>query len=315
MLPIHVWKDVAQLKPWQYTNSIIERLLSIHVWKDVAQLKHYLCFVIHPESYRSIHVWKDVAQLKPRLLNFLFITQGFYPCLKGRGPIETTIQSSIHFFSFQLSMSEKTWPNWNASICCLVKIWNISIHVWRDVAQLKQRPVNSFAEPVIYPCLKGRGPIETRSLLCNSRIRCPIHVWKDMAQLKHVPRSCHMLDQLPIHVWRDVAQLKRLVTAFSGEFTRSIHVWRDVAQLKRHNISIILGAPERLSMSGKTWPNWNTKVSCLPSKYVSPIHVWEDVAQLKQHQMTSLTNFQILSMSEKTWPNWNLSRPFFLFRS
>ena len=88
--------------------------------------------------------------------------------------------------------------------------------------------------------------------------------------------------------------------------SRAIHVWKDVAQLKpcsalgTHTICI-------LSMSEKTWPNWNQDGILRFCLYNQSIHVWKDVAQLKLIAARfTVQKKNALSMSEKTWPNWNL---------
>ena len=59
-----------------------------------------------------------------------------YPCLKGRGSIET---------SWYEGVSSKIQP----------------IHVWKDVAPLKPLyMILVLRAPFLYPCLKGRGSIE-----------------------------------------------------------------------------------------------------------------------------------------------------------
>ena len=94
----------------------------------------YLC---PSEGYTTIHICEDVAQLK-RCGNFVAI------CPRSC-----------------LSMSAKTWPNWNAAI---------------DIATL--------VILLSYPCLKRRGPIETAKPWPRRYSPCgPIHVWEDVAQL------------------------------------------------------------------------------------------------------------------------------------
>jgi len=129
----------------------------------------------------TIHVWRDVAQLKQWIPFFTQLLHFAYPCLKRRGPIETSPSHTIVLVPHSLSMSAKTWPNWNQAFGpeSARHVW--SIHDWevvaqlklvrrRDVAQLKLRfdafinVLNSF-----YPCLKGRGPI-AQPLIRHGRI-------------------------------------------------------------------------------------------------------------------------------------------------
>ena len=161
-----------------------------------------------------------------------------YPCLKRCGPIETFEDYTGPRRSLSLSMSEKTWPNWNGSIALIASgAW--TIHVWRDVAQLKLKAWSIKVE----------------------RVRRPIHVWKDVAQLKHNT------------YW---------------------HTTR-VATL--------------LSMSAKTWPNWNSFGRVMGVMTSLSIHVWKDVAQLKLVVVSIIVPHKRLYPSEETWPNWNWARP------
>ena len=61
-----------------------------------------------------------------------------------------------------LSMSERTWPNWNCLYSNRINIFMGSIHVWRDVAQLKREPLALLRDFILsYPFLLRSGPIET----------------------------------------------------------------------------------------------------------------------------------------------------------
>ena len=158
-------------------------------------------------------------------------------------------------------MSEKTWPNWNSITASKYSSPILSIHVWEDVAQLKQYSHNT-----------------------DWRSHTSIHVWEDVAQLK---LSCMMwLRQSiwSIHVWEDVAQLKLPYLKIHSYHFLSIHVWEDVAQLKQVKAWNIVIGKGFLSMSEKTWPNWNSFIRYVTFTPDVPIHVWEDVAQLKPSQ-------------------------------
>ena len=142
---------------------------------------------LRPPIVNAIHVWKDVAQLKlcdrPSIPQHL---PDFYPCLKRRGPIETSpaeldMSSSVTYPCLKrrgpietehrcppgiqeptLSMSERTWPNWNSRLCnpCLYfPLLSMSERTWPN---WNMNESSSFiGRNSAYPCLKGRGPIET----------------------------------------------------------------------------------------------------------------------------------------------------------
>ena len=185
--PIHVWKDVAQLKPGNVMAGLIS-IIPIHVWKDVAQLKP-----VERAAFMSLHsnypCLKGRGPIETWPAGWVIATtpSSAYPCLKGRGPIET----------------RRLWLPRPATSYD-------PIHVWKDVAQLKL------------------------SQLPQSEIeKAAIHVWKDVAQLKHPGFGWGHPGGPAIHVWKDVAQLKpgQLSIQWSRQFP--IHVWKDVAQLKR----------------------------------------------------------------------------------
>ena len=76
---------------------------------------------------------------------------------------------------FNLSMSEKTWPNWN--ILCPDQNHGIKLH---------------------YPCLRRRGPIETPIRASKTHpSKPPIHVWEDVAQLKRNRRTLRRYNKCP----------------------------------------------------------------------------------------------------------------------
>ena len=218
-------------------HKILEvvKIIAIHVWKDVAQLKLRLKDSVYPVGYLAIHVWKDVAQLKLRSIWWFPAIDWTYPCLKRRGPIETSVTRFIPAPPPALSMSEKTWPNWNwgapQSLNLIFDCLSMSEKTWPNWNIIKVnyndryaglsmsektwpnwniKIVNFFFTQIpSYPCLKRRGPIETPSL-----------------------------------------------SEILGMSSWTIHVWKDVAQLK---LLCLLGLHflPGLSMSEKTWPNWN----------------------------------------------------------
>ena len=196
-----------------YFSCLPDRRPYFHVWKDVAQLKRPLSAGGLPSRWRDFHVWKDVAQLKPfrRQGNFIHIGKAF-PCLKGRGPIETAV----------------TYPAF-------------SLESW-------------------FPCLKGRGPIETV-----------------------------------------------IRTVFAEFVFDHFHVWKDVAQLKPFpGLGVMLTIRLHISMSERTWPNWNHRSLIAYFKFFGILFPClkgrGPIETLCQRYPANMSN---ISMSERTWPNWN----------
>ena len=124
-----------------------------------------------------------------------------------------------------ISMSEKTWPNWNT--CLSDKLSNpffisMSEKTWPNWNSIWMT-LDQFFDTFLFPCLKRRGPIETQGFF-----------------------SWHKFGQVYFHVWKDVAQLKPAsgYVKFPARF-EDFHVWKDVAQLKldqlpAHVYSLIL---------------------------------------------------------------------------
>ena len=290
----HVWKDVAQLKrqvllgfldwdlsifpclkrrgPIETPQSfpiLVPLSSNFHVWKDVAQLKHQIRDRITPTMNHNFHVWKDVAQLKPVGDSLRFISVGYldFHVWKDVAQLKHQYESRDVNIIEQISMSEKTWPNWNPSFSKIPSFFHLK-----------------------FPCLKRRGPIETQFaqkdtwiFLCISMsektwpnwnqlaILCvsfPSVIWISMSE-KTWPNwnsyFCNLSafpNHINFHVWKDVAQLKHQAFHrffFSCHF-QDFHVWKDVAQLKHQYESRDVNIIEQISMSEKTWPNWNFKV-------------------------------------------------------
>ena len=178
-----------------------------------------------------------------------------YPCLKRCGPIETFEDYTGPRRSLSLSMSEKTWPNWNTGGSDSPRSSSSSIHVWEDVAQLK--PGSSLRPPEArgaihfcwevaqlkpdrnkrqendsepYPCLRRRGPIETLKLREVLQTLYSIHVWKDVAQLKH-KIGLHPFALTTYPCLKGRGPIETVLCISISLMLLSIHVWKDVAQL------------------------------------------------------------------------------------
>jgi len=187
---------------------------------------------------------------------------------------------------FHISMSERTWPNWNIGFRRAALNDLLNFHVWKDVAQLKRRLSGTFGMLALgFPCLKGRGPIETISKNLTARsTRQNFHVWKDVAQLKPgciLPlKSRGLAISMSERTWPNWNGPRVVWSPIQPPY---FHVWKDVAQLKPQIIWSIWSC-FTISMSERTWPNWNVSVADVriaPMRTISYFHVWKDVAQLK----------------------------------
>ena len=210
---------------------------AIHVWKDVAQLKRqnagredirYCSLSMSEKTWPNWNtfVWKKGTSPKASML---------YPCLKRRGPIETSDDLSVWLDQHGLSMSEKTWPNWNEANCL------------------------------------GQG----------------IQVWLSMSEKTWPNWNDHGCRHLDPQIFLSMSE-------------KTWPNWNSRSSMVSISIAIAL------SMSEKTWPNWNITFlkhlfheipgyPCLKRR--GPIET------LLLGRVLHLSH--PLSMSEKTWPNWN----------
>ena len=196
---------MAQLKRSKIFPGL-EHLRSIHFCEEVAQLKHS-SQSLYGEVGNTIHVWRDVAQLKRHV--------EFHP-------------QQVYV----LSISAKKWPNWN---------------------------INALAAACstsVYPCLKRRGPIETQTVYSKEHAQgAPIHVWKDVAQLKQTP---FLFGWIPI----------------------------------------------TLSMSERMWPNWNVIGSGSETRMQNFYPCLKRRGPIETRTCWYRTSGStLLSMTEKSWPN------------
>jgi len=207
-------------KSWLNWNAItltgIVKLIGyFHDWKVVAQLKPGKRLPISSSS-TNFHDWKVVAQLK----------------LKWN---ENDRQSEDH----SISMTEKSWLNWNPSFSQTVTIvWLYYFHDWKVVAQLK--PVR------VLRCLRSRWLI---SMTEKSWLN-----WNHQWLASGVAVTIFLISMTE-KSWLNWNPSRRdLISPLIGHH---FHDWKVVAQLKPKLRALRSITRQSISMTEKSWLNWN----------------------------------------------------------
>jgi len=158
----HDWKVVAQLKLDILQNSRQRLFGNFHDWKVVAQLK--------PQHFRAIllgrlyfHDWKVVAQLKPKAIKVRFIRVRKISMTKNRGSIETSCWILLLIRSPVISMTEKSWLNWNLYNLFVGWLGSVCISMTEKSWLNWNGSICSLCRDhlLLFPWLKSRGSIET----------------------------------------------------------------------------------------------------------------------------------------------------------